>query len=171
MQSRPPDGTPLAPPSPRPRAARRARMVAAGILLAAVVAACGSDSQTPEARVRATLAALEEAAEAGDVGALEEHVSERYEDAYGHDRQALGAFLAFQVMRHGSRHLLVRVRDVDLRDDGRATVRLHAGLAGTGGAAALSADVYEVEMDLLEEDGDWRLIWAAWKPAPAGALL
>jgi hypothetical protein len=132
---------------------------------------CGGEPETPEAQVRRLLAELEEALEGGDVAAVKDHVSEGYEDAYGHDRQALGAFLTFQVMRHGSRHLLVRVRDVALRDDGRATVLVHAGLAGTGGAAALSAEVYEVEMDWLREDGAWRLVWADWKPAPAGALL
>lgn len=132
---------------------------------------CGGEPETPEAQVRRLLAELEEALEGGDVAAVKDHVSEAYEDAYGHDRQALGAFLTFQVMRHGSRHLLVRVRDVALRDDGRATVLVHAGLAGTGGAAALSAEVYEVEMDWIREDGAWRLLWADWKPAPAGALL
>lgn len=132
---------------------------------------CARETETPEAQVRRLLARLEEAAEAGDVGAVKEHVSEAYEDPRGHDRRALGAFLSFHVMRHGSRHLLVRVRDVALRRDGRVTVLLHAGLAGTGGRAALTAEVYEVEMDWVDEDGTWRLVWADWKPAPAGALL
>ena len=157
---------------------RRSRLPAAialaGLLAlgwAGALVGCGGEPETPEAQVRRLLAELEEAAEAGDVAAVKDHVSEAYEDARGYDRQSLGAFLAFQVMRHGSRHLLVRVRDVAMRDDGRATVLLHAGLAGTGGAAALSAEVYEVEMDLVQEDGTWRLVWADWKRAPAGALL
>jgi hypothetical protein len=157
---------------PRTPALRVAAALAVLLALAAVGAGgCGSEPQTPEDEVRQLLVELEEAAEAGDVSAVKDHVSASYEDASGHDREALGAFLTFQVLRHGSRHLLVRVRDVALRDDGRATVLLHAGLAGTGGAAALSADVYEVEMDLVREDGTWRLVWAAWKRAPAGALL
>jgi len=157
-------------PPRRPLRLAKALLLVAGLAGAGV--GCGGDApETPEGQVRAVLAELETAAEAGDVGAVREHVSEGYEDRFGHDRRALGAFLTVQVMRHGERHLLLRVRDVAQRTDGRVTVLAHVGLAGRGGASPLSADVYELEMDFVDEEGTWRVAWADWKRAPAGALL
>src|SRR5262245_42021853 len=76
------------------------------------VLACGA-AQSPEDEVRAALAALEQAAEAGDAGAFAELVSAAYQDPYGHDREKLRAFVAFHVMRSGrGREVVVRVREV-----------------------------------------------------------
>lgn len=159
--------------SPRPRVRSAARLLVCAVLLGTGAGAlgCGGEPETPEGQVRALLEELETAAEAGDVGEVKDHVSERYEDRFGHDHRELAAFLTLQVMRHGDRHLLLRVRDVALRDDGRVTVLTHVGLAGRGGPSPLSADVYEVELDFVDEDGTWRVSWADWKRAPAGALL
>ena len=48
--------------------------------LLALAVGCGSEPETPEARVRALLARAEAAAEARDVAALAECISERYAD-------------------------------------------------------------------------------------------
>jgi hypothetical protein len=132
--------------------------------------ACGEET-TPEQQVRAALAALEAAAEAGQAGDFSEWVSARYEDPYGHDRDKLRAFVAFHVMQSGrGREVIVRVREVAFPELARAAVTLAVGLAGRG--SRLSAEVYAVEMDLVHEaDGAWRVSWAQWKPAPATDLL
>ena len=132
--------------------------------------ACGGEPETPEAQVRALLAEVEAAAEAGDVGAFKERVSERYEDPYGHDKRALGAFVALQMMRNrGGREIVLRVRDVTLPEPTRALVVAHVGLLGSGGG--LRADTYRVEFDLALEGETWRLTWAQWRRASPGELL
>lgn len=158
---------------PRKRALRRALglALAAGLAAGATLACRDAEPLSPEAQVRQLLEGLEEAAEAGEVGRIKEHISARYEDAAGRDRRAVGALLAFHVLRHPNRHLLLRVREVSGRADGRVSVLLHVGLAGRGGAAAFSADVFEVELDFRREEDTWRVVWAAWNRAPAGALL
>ena len=148
-----------------------ALVVALGLALALLLAGCGGgDPETPEGQVRALLAELEVAAEAADVGAIKDHVSERYADDYGNDKQSLAAYLTFQVMRSQRRHVVLRVREVLIRDGGLAQVTLHAGLAGTGGDLT-RADVYAVDLDLEDEDGEWRLVWAQWKRAAPTDLL
>jgi hypothetical protein len=141
-------------------------------LLLAALLGCGAPAATPEEQVRAALAALEAAAEAGDAGAFAELVSAGYQDPYGHDRERLRAFVAFHVMRSSrGRELIVRVRDVRIEpgDPPRAAVTLAVGLAGAG--SRLGAEVYAVDMDLAREGDAWRVSWAQWHAAPATDLL
>jgi len=143
------------------------RLLAATLLGAALACA---EAATPEQEVRAVLAALEAAAEAGEAADFAELVSATYEDPYGHDREKLRAFVAFHVMQSGrGREVVVRVRDVQLTDPGRAVVVLAVGLAGRG--ARLGAEVYAVDLDLVREDDAWRVSFAQWRPAPATDLL
>ncbi|MAE96781.1 MAG: hypothetical protein CL910_19200 [Deltaproteobacteria bacterium] len=143
--------------------------------VALVAGACGSEPDTPEARIRRALGALEAAAEAGDVAAFKQQVSERYSDEHGHDKQTLGTYVSFHVLRNSNRHVVLRVRDVLMVDPGRAEVVVIAGIAGSrpvaGELAAFRGNVYQVDADLEEEDGQWRLVWAQWKPTPASDLL
>ena len=143
-------------------------------LACTLILACGAgEPETPEGRVRAQLAQLEAAAEAGDVGDFKELISERYQDAYGHDKQKLAAYVTFQVLRNQrGREVILRLRDVQILDPGRAAVVAHIGLVGTGPSAALRGSVYALELDLeLEADEEWRITWAQWKPAAAAELL
>lgn len=145
------------------------RFVVACVL--ALALGCGAPP-TPEQEVRSVLDALEAAAERGDASAFAELVSPAYSDPYGHDRDGLRAFVAFEVMRSGRRReVIVRVRDVSFTDPARAVVELSVGFAGARGAGGLGAEVYAVDMDLRHEDGAWRVSWAQWHPAPATDLL
>jgi hypothetical protein len=143
----------------------RALLVAACLGLA-----CAPAAETPEDRVRAVLAALEAGAQARDVGAMKELVSERYMDAAGHDKRAVGALVGLHLMRNESIHLLVRVASLAIPAPGRADVVALVAMAGTpipGPEAlpALRADLYRFDLALGEEDGVWRVTGAAWRPA------
>ena len=148
------------------------RLLLAALALAAALGAgaCG-DAQTPEARVRAALAALELAAEQGDVAAFDALVSPAYHDAYGHDKRGLGAFVRLHVLRHPrGREVILRVRDVQLTSPSTASVVAHAGFAGAS-RSALHADAYALDLDLALEGDDWRVTWAQWRPAAPAELL
>ncbi len=150
------------------------RQLALGALLVSIslLAACGGEPETPEAQVRRTLAEVEAAAEEADLGAFRERISERYRDALGHDKQALLDYVRLHLLMHPrGRHVVLHVRDVQLVTPERAAVMLHAGFAGSGAASGLHADVYEIQLDLEREDGDWRLTAAEWRTAPPASLL
>lgn len=155
----------------RARVPRARAGALAVVCLALALAACGAPP-TPEEEVRAVLAALEEAAERGDVSAFAALVSAAYADPYGHDRERLRGFVAYHVMQSGrGREVIVRVRDVSFTDAARAVVVLSVGLVGARGAAGPGAEVYAVDMDLVREPEGWRVSFAQWRTAPATDLL
>ena len=144
------------------------------VLLAFVLfAACSGAPDTPEGQVRARLDAMEVAAEEGDVGAFKDLLSERYEDAMGHDKQQMSQYVTFQVLRHQrGREVLLRLRDVQVVEPTRAVVTAHVGFAGGGATTALQGSVYSLDLDFEhEEDGEWRVTWAQWQRAAPGELL
>jgi hypothetical protein len=147
----------------------RRRALAAA--LAAFSLACGGERDTPEAAVRRTLAAIEEAAGAKDVGAIVEHVSPEYADPQGNDREAVRRIAAFHLLRNQSVHTLVRLREVTIAEPGRAEVDALVAMAGTeipdaDVLATVRADLYRFALALREEEpGVWRVSSATWHPA------
>lgn len=139
-------------------------------LLAALAFACG-EPETPESRVRAVLAGIEAAAEEGDVGAFEGLVSPSYRDAYGHDKRRLADYVRMHVLSHPrGRHVILRVRDVQLTSEATASVMAHAGFVGEG-LDVLRADAYALDVDLALEAGEWRVTWAQWRSVAPAELL
>jgi hypothetical protein len=153
--------------------AQAARRVAAALGLA-VALACSSSSDTPESRVRAVLAALEDGARERDAGAMKAHVSGAYADAQGNDEHAIAALVTLHLMRNRSVHLLTRVTSVTLPEPGHARVEALVAMAGTpiptaAELASVRADLYRFELELRQEpDGEWRVTSADWRPASVG---
>jgi hypothetical protein len=149
----------------------RLRLALVGFgLCVGLAPACAPDADTPEARVRAVLAALEEGAQSRDAGAMKEHVSEGYRDAHGNDKRAVAQLVAFHLLRNQSVHLLTRVADVELPAPGDARAVALVAMAGTPIAGpeallGLRADLYRFELKLREERGNWRVYSAEWHPA------
>ncbi len=144
------------------------------LLACTILLACGAgEPETPEGQVRARLAEMEQAAEAGDVGLFKELISERYQDALGHDKKQLSSYVTFHVLRNQrGREVILRLRDIEIVDPERAAVVAHIGLAGSGATSALRGSVYTLDLDLeREEDESWRITWAQWEPAAPAELL
>jgi len=138
------------------------------VTLASIAAGCGPE-ETPEARVRAVIARGEEAAEARDLSGLMGLVSADYRDGQGNGREELKQYLRGYLVANQSVHVLTRVDSVEFPYRDFAQVSLTLGTLGREQAAAaaldVAADVYEVELDLRLEDGDWRVMRADWRPA------
>lgn len=147
--------------------AMRAPPAALSALLALGAAGCGTGD--PEAEIRALLAAAEEAAEARHAGFFADLIGESYRDARGHDRDELlrtirGYFIANQRIE-----IVSRVDEVTLEGADAARAVVHAGVLGRRTGAALlegvDADLYRFELELVNDDGDWRIIGAEWSRA------
>ena len=139
----------------------------AAIALALCAAGCGTTD--PEAEIFERLAAAEEAAEARDTGFFADLIGVSYRDARGNGRDELlravrGYFLANQRIE-----VVSRVDEVVLEGADAARAVVHAGLVGrrTGAAllAGVDADLYRFELELVNDDGEWRVIGAEWRRA------
>ncbi len=143
-----------------------------GVLLICGLAACGGRPESPEARVRAWLKAGETAAEARELMALKEMISARYKDEAGRDRRAVVRILLGYFHRHGSIYLLMRVEGISFPEPGRARVVLYAAMAaepieGARSLTDMRADLHRFELELADEEGEWKLLSAAWRRAVA----
>ncbi len=137
---------------------------------------CGGEELPAEEQIRARLAEIERLAEAGDVAGVKEFISEGYADAAGNDRRALAAWLTFQRMQHRNLYVWSRIRSLELSDPERAAVVIVAGMAaspvsGPADLARMRADVYEIDLDLADEGGGWRVVSATWRPTQPTDLL
>jgi hypothetical protein len=138
----------------KPNSARLPPLAAlAAALFAALLAACASD--TPEQRLRATIAAMQDAVERGETSAFIEHVSADFSGDHGQfDRQSLRGFLAAQQVRRKAIGVTLGPLDVTLRGD-RALVRVDALVTGGDGLIPDSGQRLDIESGWRDVDGEW----------------
>ncbi|MDH4109796.1 MAG: hypothetical protein OEW35_16030 [Gammaproteobacteria bacterium] len=130
------------------------------------VAGCSDESSSPEAEVRAWLAAAEAAAEERDRSALLDLLADSYADGRGNDKEAIGNMLRVYFFRQQSVSLLTRVEEIRVHGDSAAEVDMFVGMAGTTNTAfGIRADAYDFALELVKDDGDWLLIGARWGEA------
>jgi len=156
-----------------PQACGFFRSATAALVLGAALAVAGcGDRETPDARVRAVIAAGEAAAEARDLSGILEHVAPAFRDAQGGGREELKQYLRGYLVTHPSVHLLTRIDSVEFPYRDLARVKLTVGTLGTGSTEAagfdLAAEVHDVVLELQFEDDAWRVVRAAWDPQRRG---
>lgn len=143
------------------------RITISALAVAVALTACGPE-RSPGEEVRAVVAAAEEAAEARDAATLLGFVAADYRDDQGNGAEEIGRYLRGYLLAHQSVHLVTRVEDVELPADGLARLRATVGMLGreVAGDPAwdLAAEVYEFDVTLAREGGEWRVIRAAWRP-------
>ena len=146
---------------------------AAGCVAAVAITlgGCGPE-ETPEARVRAVIAAGEAAAEERDLAGLMDLVSDGFRDDRGGGREELKQYLRGYLVMHQSVHLLTRVDSIEFPYRDYARVQLTVGTLGreAAGAAAfdVAGDVYDVALELQFEGDGWKVTRAAWEPTRRG---
>ncbi len=131
---------------------------------------CSGTEAGPEERIREVLAAVEHAAEVGDVSEIKRHVAEAYADDRGNDRRAIVRYVQFHLLRNERRHLLTRIASLEVAGPAQAHAVVHAGLLGRPAEnleelSAMRADLYTFDFDFVLESGAWRVARADWKRA------
>ncbi|MFU8820659.1 MAG: hypothetical protein ACNA8G_03790 [Gammaproteobacteria bacterium] len=142
-------------------ASRACRALSPWLIVALLAAGCGQPHSDTEARIRATLAAAEVAAESGDFSALAERVAGDYADRAGRDRRTLLLVLRGLLLRYPRLELIVTVREIEVLSPQVARVRLEVLAAGAG-SAGLSADAFPMVLSLRDEGDDWQVTRAEW---------
>lgn len=144
--------------------ARRGVSLAALLVLGAFLSGCG-EPDSPESQVRAVVAEAEAAAEARDASRLFELIAPDYRDPRGFGADELRRYLRGWLIAHQSVRLLTRVESIEFPAEGLARLSVTVGMVGreAGGEAwDLAADVYDLDVTLAREDGEWRVIRAEW---------
>lgn len=133
-------------------------------LVLGLLSACGSKS-TPEEQVREVIAAAETGAEARDLSAVMDLVAESYTDTRGQDKAAIRDLMRAYFVVNQSVHLLMRIEEIEFPADELASARISVGMLGRQSEEdwQFAVDVYEFDVRLLNEDGDWRLQSAEWR--------
>lgn len=141
--------------------------------------ACGK-KQSPEEEVRQFIAKAVSAAEARDIIALTELISNNYRDEDGRDRRALAGVATAYFLRHKNIHLFTRIKEISFaapqKSQQQATVQLYVAMTGTPVAGAqalidLRADLYRFNLMLMKEGDEWLLSKVGWQRANIEALL
>lgn len=135
------------------------------------LAACSGEPDSPEAAVRATLAAVEVAATERDVDGVKAQISDAYKDARHNDKKALVQLAALHLLRNQAVYTFSRIQAIELEPPGSAQVQALVALAGrpipdAAALATVRADLYRFDVTLREEEpGTWRVVSATWQPA------
>ncbi|MEZ4366732.1 MAG: hypothetical protein R2939_10650 [Kofleriaceae bacterium] len=119
-----------------------------------------SPTLTPEQQVAALIAGAVEDAEDGDVGGLLDRVSESYEGEGG-NRKALRGYLMGLLLRGGIT-VKVLAQAIEVTEP-TATAELEVVLVRGGivGVAQGDAGMRGLQLDLVREDGAWKVRGAA----------
>ncbi len=131
-----------------------------------------AEKGSPEDEVRAVIGAAEQAAEARDASALLDLVADDYRDPRGNGAEEIRRYVRGYLVAHQSIALLTRIDSIELPATDLARVQATVGMVGkeaeAAGAWDLAADLYEFDVTLAREDGEWRVTRAEWRPAIGG---
>ena len=149
---------------------RLARFTAVVICAVMWLGACDGDD-LPEAQVRAVITEAERAAEDRNASALFDLIAPDYHDGRGNGVEDIKRYVRGYLIAHQSIHMLTRVEAVELPASDLARVRATVGMLGRETASEsswdLAAEVYEFDITLAREDGEWRVTRADWRRAGA----
>jgi len=132
-------------------------------MLALPLLACSP--QEPEAALRSALAAAETAAEARDTGFFRSLIADEYVGPAGQSKDELIDTLRGYFLLNSSVEVLSFVDELELMADSAARVVVRAAVLGRGRVGAplgLDADFYRIELQLVRQGSDWRIIGADW---------
>jgi len=125
----------------------------------------GCASPSPEQVLRELVADAEAATEARDTGYFRALISERYTDRGGRNRATLIDALRAYFLTHARVEAVTRIDTIEFFGDDAATVALDVGLVTHAGEALLGGwdgNLRRVELELVREGGEWRLIGSSW---------
>ena len=130
---------------------------------------CG-EGDTPEDQVRKYVEAGEMAAEERDLGDIKELISEQYNDDHGRTRRDIVAVAARYFYSRKNIHILTRISELSFPEESKAILQVYVAMTGQNvsdldALLNMRADLYRFDIELLKEDGDWKLISADWRRA------
>jgi hypothetical protein len=142
-----------------------------------VLPGCRCSRSSPEEQVRKTIDEVVRAAHERDLKRMVAAVSEQYSDAQGNKKSDIAGMVRVQFLLHPNLYLVAKLSSLECPEATQARVAMFAAMASVPGGGGvpdlrkLSADVYRFDLTMIDEDGDWRVVRAAWAPATLQDLL
>lgn len=140
------------------------------VALTLILLSC-EGANNPEHQIREMIAAGEEAVEARSIMSARDFIANSYQDQQGRQKAGVEKILAGYILRNKSIHLLTRVHDLTLNDNQiRADIILYVAMANIplptlDQLVYTRADFYRFDLELLLEEGEWRISSGRWHPA------
>jgi len=133
--------------------------------LVPILAACGSADSASE--LRELIETTEIAAEERQTSYFRGLLADRYTDGGGNDRERMIDIIRGYFLTHQSLEIVLRIESIELIGTDVAEVSLLAGVLGQRAGASLLSGLdgrlYDLELELVEEGGDWQVIGARWE--------
>ena len=127
--------------------------------------ACGSDD--PTAELRELIESTEIAAEERQTSHFRGLLSARYTDGRGNDRERMIDIIRGYFLTQQSLEVVTRINSIVLSGADAAEVTLLAGVLGQSAGASLLSGLdgrlYDLELELVQDGGDWQIIGAHWE--------
>jgi len=155
----------VAPDRRRPAWAGPVAPVLVLLVLLVLVAGC-AEPPPAEQRILETLAEMEQALEAGDVGDFMDPVAEDFiAENRALDRAALGLLVRRERLARNRIAITRFEPEVELHGDDRATAVFQALATGGAGLLPDEGQLWRIETSWRRDDDQWRLIGAGWRRA------
>jgi hypothetical protein len=143
---------------------RRSLVLTLSALLGAATGGCGPDD--PQAELRELIVEAESAAEARDTGYFRDVISTSYADRRGQRRDDVVNVIRGIFLTNTTVEVISRIETIELAGTQAAKVKLQCALVGKREGASLfdvDGDLYRIELELVRENGNWRIISADWE--------
>ncbi len=130
------------------------------------IASCRKESE--QDRIKKTIATVQKAAEEKDIRKIIDNLSKSYRDPEGNDYNSIKGLLLAYFFRHQKIHVFIPDIAVNI-EDSRARAVFQAVLTGGNKTEAVtdifpeSMGMYEFDMSLVKESGDWKVTSARWE--------
>lgn len=137
--------------------------IASLLLAVLLLGACGS-SGTVEDQIKATIAAMETAGEAGERGVFLDHIADGFQgQSGGMAREDFARYLFLQLNERRRVEATVFPIAVDVQGPNLAIARFNVLLTGGAGLIPDDGQLFAVETQWVLENGDWLLWRADWR--------
>lgn len=113
---------------------------------------------------------VESAIEDHSIKGLQNLISDSYHDELNRDRQDLKGIASVYLFRSNSVHLFIDIKSIEPLSDSLLRCRLLVAFASTpindkNLLPRINADCYWFDIEIIEEDGNWKLASAVWQLA------
>jgi uncharacterized protein (UPF0335 family) len=137
--------------------------------MAIASAGCGAEP-TAEEKIRALIDRVERAAEERDAGDVLDALADDFEGVRGEDRRDVERIVRGTFLRMKDVYVYTVIRSIDVTSQGEAEGTILVGMAGNdidspSQLRDLHADLYEFDLDFVEQDGEWKVSGGQWRPA------